>query len=233
MKDITDHRDIDNIFFNDGYRLAARMLGENPLKQALIEIMKSAYASIDGLIRSFRRRCSREGLRIDCRKNCSWCCSQAVLVSTHEVLYIFSWMENGLGPGQKAAIREKALKKDRLTRGMEAGEFLRFMHPCPFLENKSCLIYPARPMACRIFLSMDAGSCRRQYENPGGQENPSLYEFPLRAGRLLNEGIRSALAQKRLHVSEWLMESFLCKAFADRQVFRKWLGGEDPFRESF
>jgi Fe-S-cluster containining protein len=107
---------------------------------------------------------------------------------------------------------------------MKVWEFLHFIHPCPFLKDGSCIVYPVRPMACRIYLSCDSESCRAQYDSPEDSRIMArLYEFPLRAGRLFNEGIRHALAEKGIITSEWLIETFLCQVFDDPDILARWI----------
>ena len=220
----------DNIFYQDGYQLAREILESSEPVKAIPEIMESAYRSIDGLIESFTGRCQREGLRVDCKKGCAWCCSQAVLISTHELMYLFAWMENNLTPAGIEKIRKRAEDKNKLTAGMNAMEFLHFVHPCPFLEEGVCQIYPVRPMACRIYLSSDENSCIQQYDQP---DDPGvmarLYEFPLRAGRLLNEGIRKSLAETGVVTSEWLLESMLVQVFENRERLAGWINDYKAF----
>ena len=221
----------DNVFFQDGYRLAREKLDAGPVRETIVEILESAYASIDSLIDSFQRRCRREGLRVDCKGGCASCCSQAVLVSAHEVLYMFSWMQKELSPVKFEQIREMALDKNRHTRQMEARDFLHFIHPCPFLEQDLCLIYPVRPMACRIYLSSDVESCKLQNDNPDDHNFMArLYRFPLRSGRLINEGIRRALKEKGILPAEWLIESFLCQVFDDREFLTRWIDDYKSFK---
>jgi Fe-S-cluster containining protein len=213
-----------NIFYQDGLQLAREKLDSRPASEAIMEIMESVYGSIDGLIESFSGRCEKEGLRVDCRMGCVWCCSQAVLASTHEIMYLFTWMEKNLSPDIIKKIRDRAEERNKQTVGMSAMEFLHFTHPCPFLEEGSCLIYHARPMACRIYLSSSENSCKQQYDKPDDPDvMASLYEFPLHAGRLINEGIRKALAEKGIIPSEWLIESLLNQVFKSRRILAGWI----------
>jgi Fe-S-cluster containining protein len=127
--------------------------------------------------------------------------------------------------------RKKAGTKDAITQNMSVHEFLQYNHPCPFLNNHSCLIYPARPMACRCYLSSDEGSCKSQYQHPQDRlVMAALYDFPLKAGRSINEGIRAVLSKSGIITTEWLLEAFIAKTMDDPAVFEKWLSGKDPFR---
>lgn len=222
--------DIGNIFYQDGLNLAREYLAGGVTDTKLVRLMSAAYEAVDELIISFRNRCVREGLKIDCRKACAWCCHQAVLVSTQEVLLISRHLSGEMAVEQKQLVYRKAREKEAITGAMSVREFLQTLHPCPFLMDHSCLIYPVRPMACRCYLSSDVNSCLAQYRQPGNKKiMAALYDFPLRAGRSINEGIRAVLMQNRIITSEWLMEVIINKTFAREGIFDEWLSGEDPF----
>jgi hypothetical protein len=113
---------------------------------------------------------------------------------------------------------------------MKVMEFLQTRYPCPFLRDRSCQIYPVRPMACRCYLSAEVGSCLAQYQQPDDKDLiPALYDFPLQAGRSINEGIRAVLMQHGLIVSEWLLEVMISKTCGADDPFHAWLSGKDPF----
>jgi hypothetical protein len=227
---ILDLDDIGNIFFRDGYNLAREYLADGLSKDRLTMLMTAAYEAVDGLIISFRNRCLREGLHIDCAQGCSWCCHQAVLVSTQEVLLISRYLSREMAEEQQLLVCRNAREKEAVTGDMSVREFLQYLHPCPFLLDHSCLIYPVRPMACRCYLSSDVDSCLAQYNQPGNRQiMAALYDFPLRAGRLINEGIRAVLMQNRVITSEWLLEVLISKTMAHPGIFDEWLSGEDPF----
>jgi hypothetical protein len=72
------------------------------------------------------------------------------------------------------------------------------------------MAYPARPMACRIYLSMSVDSCRLYYEEPDKDENYArLFEFPLQAGRMMNEGFTHALKTAGRNSAEFRIEEGL------------------------
>lgn len=72
------------------------------------------------------------------------------------------------------------------------------------------MAYEARPMACRIYMSMSVDSCKTFYKKPDDETNyPALLEFPLQAGRMMNEGFNKGLKAAGLKGSELLMEEAL------------------------
>lgn len=226
-----DYPDVSTIFFQDGYRLARQFISGGTSRFTLVQLMNSAYESMDGLIDSFRNRCEQEDLKVDCRKGCSYCCSQAVLASNHEILAIENYLREKVAGQVLEGIRKRSGEKHSATRDMNAMEFLHYIHPCPFLKDGSCLIYPARPMACRCYLSSNVASCHEQHDHPVDPAKiAALYEFPLRAGRGMNEGIRSALMEAGLIPSEWLLEAFMAAIFEDYGILDSWLAGNTPFK---
>jgi hypothetical protein len=102
---------------------------------------------------------------------------------------------------------------------------LAFRFPCPFLYEGACSVYEARPMACRIYLSSSASACCREYENPGDDLHfPDLYEFPLRAGRMLNEGFVAYLKHSGLHTSELPVEQGYISMVENGLTMEEWIG---------
>ena len=226
----TDYDDAGTIFFQDGYRLAKEFIGRGISRSAILQLMVSAYESIDGLINSFRNRCEREGMHVDCKQGCTFCCSQAVLASNHEILLIWQYLDEHVPIQVLNGIKARTFSKDEVTGKMSAMEFLHYNHPCPFLSNDACLIYPVRPMACRCYLSSSISSCRDQQNNPDDKTKiAALYEFPLKAGRGMNEGIRSAMMEGGLVPSEWLLETFMRAVFENDRILETWLEGKKPF----
>ncbi|MFC2116338.1 YkgJ family cysteine cluster protein [Bacteroidota bacterium] len=226
----SDYGDIGSIFFQDGLRLGHQFTAEGINRRAIVQLMVSAYDALDGLIDSFRQRCKKEGFAVDCQKGCTWCCNQAVLASNHEILVIQQYIRESVPVNIVSEIKIRCAEKNEATREMTAMEFLHYVHPCPFLDHGSCLIYPVRPMACRCYLSSIENSCRDQHDHPDDKtKKAALYDFPLRAGRGINEGIRSALMENELLPSEWLLETFMAAVFEDEGILDSWLAGNTPF----
>ncbi len=95
---------------------------------------------------------------------------------------------------------------------------------CPFLEAGCCKVYKARPMACRIYLSASVASCKKEHDQPSDTRNfPGLFDFPLRAGRMINEGFVAWLKQNGLQVSELPLEQGYSSMNTLGQTTREWL----------
>jgi Fe-S-cluster containining protein len=167
---------------------------------------------------------------------CSYCCHQTVLATPYELLYLAAFVKNRFTGDQFNTIVQRATEKAAITSKLALDKLLKFKKPCPLLhpEQGFCRAYPARPMACRIYLSSDVKSCKDDLENPNDDSIfPQLYDMPLRAGRMMNEGFHARLRQgkmDRLQAFENTIEEGLLKAF-DNNAFDNWLGGKHVFRK--
>ena len=224
--------EFDAAFYADGYKIAEKCLKAGLSMEGILKVCEQLYSSIDQLNGSFTSQCIRKNLSIACKKGCSFCCNQSVFVVPYEVFYIMQYMELNIPADMNDGIREAATIKNNRTGKMKMQQLLHNEDACPLLDDEGqCIVYDARPMACRIYLSSDVSTCRNDFENPDDLNHfPALYEFPLRAGRMLNEGGCTYLNEKNIIPFEWTLESSLNKVFEDIQAFRKWLGGVNLFQ---
>ena len=142
------------------------------------------------------------------------------------MLYLCSYLREHLDQGEIDKILMRAGKKNEITGKMKASEFLHFKHPCPLLEEGACMAYPARPLACRTYLSSNVDSCLQEYRHPRNHLSfPALYAFPLQSGRMMNEGISLFLRENKLHVAEFLLESKLGEILRTPDTLLLWTTG--------
>jgi Fe-S-cluster containining protein len=218
------------LFFADGYRIAKEVLGDGISKETILLLQQRIFESIEDFLELFSDQCRQTNQAIACKKGCSWCCSNAVMVLPLEAFYMAEFVNGHFSEKERSAFLASAAKKDEITAKNEAIDFLHFKIPCPFLTDGACAIYEARPMACRLFLSKDVNSCLAEFDSPRNHELfPMLYEFPLRAGRQLNEGLYSFLREKGLEPFEWLLESSILIAFQSGSL-GEWLKGANNFQ---
>ncbi len=220
----------DRIFFSDGYRLASHALQKGKSWDALESLYTTLYEQIDLLTHSFIRRCRTERKKVECRKGCSWCCYQAVFVSGGEILYLGNYLLEHMDKRTEREITEKARQKSQRTAKMKIPELLRHRSSCPLLQEKCCVVYQARPLACRIYLSSSEHSCYQQYQHPSGTGTfARLYAFPLKAGRMMGEGINARLREEGIINTEWLLESMLTDVLTNPAIIPAWISGKEVF----
>jgi Fe-S-cluster containining protein len=220
-----DEKDIRKIFYRDGYRLAGQFLEEGKDAAKLKAAITALYEAIDGLLDAFLQRSAGEGRAAACRKGCAWCCHQAVFATTHEFLYLGEHVHGSFSQARQDEFLRRASEKTGKTLNKEHAELLLIREACPFLEKGACAVYEARPMACRIYLSSSEESCRMEYEDPADKERiPRLYEFPLLAGRMLNEGFVAYLKQQGMVSTELPLEQGYAAMKSQGQGFEGWIG---------
>lgn len=200
----------DRIFYKDGYRLGAQVTNAEPCEKNLFEAIETMYRSVDEFIESFLAMGQRQGVTVDCRKGCSWCCHQPVFANSYELRYLANHIRDSFSEQEQKKIYQLALEKNEKTSKLTEKEILNYKRPCPLLKDGACTAYPARPLACRIYLSMKVDSCCQFYLHPQSTDNyPALLDFPLRAGRMMNEGFFAALKENGIFSNELRLEEGL------------------------
>jgi Fe-S-cluster containining protein len=219
-----DQKEIDKIFYRDGYRMAQRYLDQELSPVQMGEAIKALYAAMDELLEAFLLRASEEGQPVSCKKGCSWCCHQEVFAITHEFLYLNDYVQKHLSEADSLAVLERAREKVKISMNKSVEEQLKIRSACPFLESDSCMVYEARPMACRIYLSASVSSCKKEHDHPSDTRSFSgLFDFPLRAGRMMNEGFVAWLKKAGLQVSELPIEQGYSSMVTLGQGMKEWL----------
>ncbi len=225
-----NYKEIDNIFFTDGYQLAENILKDFISPSGLLRLTEVLYLNIDGLLEDFANRIKLENKKIDCKESCHSCSTQAVFINPREALYILKYIKSNFNDKEFSELKSLVSKKQKNTKDLSLKEQLTYKEDCPFLKDRNCSIYSARPMACRIYLSMSLASCKAYYYNPESKNKyAKLYDFPLHAGRMLNEGIASYLREKNIIVPAFNLESGMNYFLQSDNSDALWLKGDKNF----
>ena len=132
---------------------------------------------IEGIYQTFDREVQPYVQQAVCARGCAFCCTDAgrIDVTTLEGLRIQRKIDSLTRPQQVAL--GKTINSERKKRQKRQNEF------CPFLQkNKACMIYAARPFACRRLYSLRV--CDR--ENPP-MLNRRVFEIAEQTIRQLQE----------------------------------------------
>lgn len=125
-----------------------------------------------------------QGQYVSCRAGCAMCCHQRVPISVFEAYRIRRLVDSLPEPrrtevlsrfnaaqerirlaGESVEIDSDKMSPEEL--GRQATNYLRYMIPCPFLENNSCSIYEERPLKCREYMVLSpAEYCADPDANP-------------------------------------------------------------------
>ncbi len=207
----------DRIFYSDGYKLAQTAIEEGLTNETLLAAIKLLYTEIDLLIESILAMAEKQNIQVACSKGCEWCCHQAVYANSYELHFLSEYISLNF---EKIAIDElagKSASKDKITSVLSEPEIQKYKSPCPLLSQGACTAYAARPLACRIYLSTKLESCLEFFKHPENDENyPALLDFPLRAGRMMNEGFGAALKSAGVETAEFRLEEGLTIIFKEQ-----------------
>lgn len=200
----------DRIFYSDGYQLAQSAIEQGFTNTTLFSAIETLYANIDVLNDSIVALAERQKIPVACHKGCQWCCHQAVYANSYELHFLSEKIKVRFSPENVSKLQERTEIKFAVSSKMSEEEVAKYKTPCPLLENGACSIYEARPMACRIYLSTKLETCLEFYHHPENEQNyPALIEFPLNAGRMMNEGFMAALKEYGIDTAEFRLEAGL------------------------
>lgn len=200
----------DKLFYSDGYKLAQTAIEEGLSNESLFSAIRVLYDEIDNLNTALISMAEKQNIKVACAKGCEWCCHQAVYANSYELHFLSEYINTNLDTFAISELALKANAKNSITSALDESGIQKYKSPCALLQDGACTIYAARPMACRIYLSTKLESCLEFYKHPENTENyPALLDFPLRAGRMMNEGFCAALKSARIDTAEFRLEEGL------------------------
>lgn len=207
MKSNPRYTAIEKAFYSDGYKLGMKAVESNFSQDLLYSAISEMDAAIDELIRSLTNLAHQQGQSIECKKGCAYCCHQPVFALDYEIQFLNTFIKKNFNEKEQIKIQTQAnLNRQKLS-GLQDSEILNSKLPCPLLKNGVCSVYVSRPIACRIYLSSDVNTCVKFFRNPENQSSfPALLDFPMRAGRMMNEGFKSALKTKDVLAKEFRID---------------------------
>lgn len=133
--------------------------------------VRDVYATVDAAAgRELARLAAEEGLVPSCRRGCSHCCGQHVVVSIAEAQALAAFIRREFSAEGLLALRERTARwhawdNARLGAGIQSPD-------CPLLVEGACSVYPLRPLVCRThFVSSAPHLCGLQ-PPPGAPLRP-------------------------------------------------------------
>lgn len=175
-----------------------------------------------------------------CKKGCSHCCHQSVMVTAAEAIYIAQFLHKNLKEAEVLRLRDHVAGNARQSDGLDNEERTDKRIPCAFLMDNSCSIYPVRPLQCRGGFSEDADYCRDLLDNrEATQEKVANNEIEgkyLLLPKMLYDsaqvGMAGALSKDGLNSQPLDLNSAMAIALSDPKVSEKWLQGWPVFESA-
>jgi hypothetical protein len=146
-----------------------------------------------------------------------------------EVLCIVDYLRSHLKPGELSELRQRLVRTDEITRGMDGVQRVRLKMLCPLLLDGKCLTYPVRPIACRVYHSLNLSDCKASLDINGGRvtvrHDISHLSVGIFAG--LTEGLRAVGLKTRL--LELTAGLRIAMDGPGSGLAKRWLSGEPAF----
>lgn len=160
--------------------------------------------------------------RLACSKGCSHCCHAWVSVTAPEVLFVAKRIQ------RDSAAAERVKAAFLATKDFDFVARARHPHPCPMLETEFCSVYDARPNACRMAASVDAGACGRSLRLLSGDTIPIPVRH-LRARGVYEIAVVIALRHAGLPHHLYEFNAALTRSLEHPEAEKAWLSGDDIF----
>jgi hypothetical protein len=234
-----DYGKLDNLSLSPEQRKAVGFLAEFTKRMVVfafpghktaasaLNLIKEVYRVTDDMLTG----CSKSGATLPCKPGCFWCCFLRVTVTPLEVLCIVDYLRSRLEPGEITALRQRLVRTDEITRGMNGSQRICAKLTCPLLVDGKCLAYPVRPIPCRVYHSLNLSDCEASLDKVGGRvpirRDISGLSMGIFAG--LSEGLRTAGLQNRLLE---LTAGLRLVMDEPGRLEARWLGGEAAFTEA-
>ena len=197
--------------------------GGGRMSTALVELAIARFDSRVDVTRPARPA-------LECRKGCATCCTLRVTATAPEVLHLAHHVRESLAPDVCARLVRRLVEADELTHGLDEAERVRLRQPCPCIENGACVIYLARPLACRGHASHSRRACAQA---AAGRIDSVPHSVAHRDARgLVQNALQSALRDAQLAWGSYELNRALLIALGRLDGERAWLSGEDVFAEA-
>lgn len=172
---------------------------DNKTTQLIAKWFERKYAEVDQLMVPFSKNCKR---------NCDWCCYQSIEILNWEKPLILNYISKKLPENQKSIIKQKLSFWLHYFNNMVPSNdilsahdvFIKFQQQqgkdriaCSFLNHHECLIYPVRPLSCRMHVNENGpAKCKAYPLNDASRDAVSLRK------KILEEIVTSVPTQLEL-----------------------------------
>jgi len=205
------------------------IIGQGRVPERALEIAVSGFFLADHLTRRFEAEAELPH-PVACQAGCDSCCYNQVELTPPEALLI------GHHIAQQFPQVEKDLLLDHVARIMEIIKAMgpaesaarRREIPCPLLRNRTCSVYPARPLVCRAMHGLDREGCIAELRTgslAGSQYYAHRHEIAVSVSAGLREGCKvSGLQSGTLNLTRALHDFF-----SQENAVERWINGEEVF----
>jgi len=212
---------------------AYQALSERLDEQRVVELTRHALDNTSRLADGLLQRVSNG--KVACHSGCDHCCHQSVGVTPSEALVIRDYLQSTLSESQLTDLRQRLAQAVQSTRGLSTKQRYSPDHPCPFLEQRRCGIYPVRPLSCRGMNSLDADDCASSLRDPAKRAEfvdagvgGKAFMEPIRAFHAVSGGLQLAFSELfNLEMRPLDLVRAVNALLSEPKLAQRWLSGED------
>jgi Fe-S-cluster containining protein len=214
------------VFFKAMCRVFSFSLARGPDGQDPIEgLSRQAYESFEDSV-----ACEAlQGSPVACRGGCASCCTIRVAATAPEILNIARQIRN-FPEHVSWELTQRIAAADQTTRRLDQQQRMASSLICPLIQNDLCMVYSARPLACRGHASYDEEACRDALK--GGASEVPISALHLSVRSLVQNAMQSALRDAGLAWGNYELNQALQIALRDETCEHAWMAGVDVFAHS-
>jgi len=191
---------------------------------------RAVYDAVDavaGIADAHMRRGPTDASSLACQRGCAHCCHRPVGAPAAVVLRIAAALREHASESEFADVLARVVSLDEKTHGARWTPSERPPHPCAFLLEGACRIYPIRPFVCRAWNSADEGACRRALGEDVLEMRFDLFQRTTYAAA--EQGLKAALEDHRMDSADLELTAAMRVALENRDASERWLRGERVF----
>lgn len=171
---------------------------------------------------------------VACARGCAMCCHLRVAAMPVEVFGVARYLRQQFDAPALAAVGERIRDAAARVHAQPRAQLLAVNIACPLLDAEGgCSVYPARPLNCRAYHSLDLEACRAAFADPEdmGQQHPqSAWMGAIHAGA--QQGLRDGLQQLRVDTTQYELVTALAEALDDPGCEQRHAAGAQAFRRA-
>jgi Fe-S-cluster containining protein len=205
------------------------IVGQGRVPERALEIPLSAFFLADHLTRRFEAE-QELPQPVACQTGCDSCCYNQVQLTPPEALLLGHHIAQEFSDSEKDLLLAHVARIIEIIKAMGPAESAarRREIPCPLLRNRTCLVYPARPLVCRAMHGLNRERCVAELRTgslAGSQYYAHRHEIAVSVSAGLQEGCKAAgLQSGPLNLTRALKDFF-----TQERMVERWINGEEVF----
>jgi Fe-S-cluster containining protein len=224
---MTQEADVDMLgFFKAQHQGFTATLSQHHGRVELLPaLLTQAFSSFEGNVEQ-----QAEGYpEVACHKGCATCCTIRVIATAPEVLLVARYIRSVADDLRQAEVDlvQRLTEADSDTRDRDEQQRVSLRRRCPYIDKGVCVIYPARPLACRGHASYDKRACAQA---AAGRLEEIPFSVPhMKMRSLVQNAMQSALRDAGYAWAAYELNHSLSIALDDEECEQAWLAGDDVF----